>query len=105
MTATYVGQAGRNLLRNAGYYQPNPDFSSFFYLTTNGAHSNYDALQLQYRKPLSDRLQAILNYTWSHSLHNSSNDVTSGANTISGPGDYPSPHFDSRHAFSVPLPF
>jgi len=105
ITATYVGQAGRNLLRNAGYYQPNPDFSSFFYLTTNGAHSNYDALQLQYRKPLSDRLQAILNYTWSHSLDNSSNDVTSGANTISGAGDYASSDFDARQSFSGAVTF
>ena len=103
VTATYVGQAGRDLLRNTAFYQPNPDFSSFFYLTTNNAFSNYEALQLQYRKTMSSRLQAIANYTFSHSLDNSSNDVVSGANTISGAADYGSSDFDVRHSFSGAL--
>jgi hypothetical protein len=100
VSATYVGQAGRNGLRNAGYFQPNPDFSSFFYVTNNSAFSNYDALQLQYRRPISSGLQVILGYTYSHSFDNSSNDVTSGTNTISGVGDYASSDFDVRHSFS-----
>jgi len=100
VSATYVGQAGRNGLRNTGYFQPNPDFSSFFYVTTNTAFSNYHALQLQYRRPVSSGLQVILGYTYSHSLDNSSNDVTSGTNTISGLGDYASSDFDVRHSFS-----
>jgi hypothetical protein len=102
-TVTYVGQAGRNLLRNTGYYQPNPDFSSFFYLTSNDAFSNYEALQVQYRKSLSSGLQAIANYTYSHSLDNSSNDVVSDANAISGARDYASSDFDVRHSFSAAL--
>ena len=105
VTATYVGQAGRRLLRNAGYYQPNPDFASYFYLTNNGAFSNYDALQLQYRKLVSSRLQGIVNYTFSHSLDNSSNDVISGANAISALGDYASSDFDARHSFSAAVHF
>ncbi len=103
LTATYVGQAGRNLLRNTAYYQPNADFSSFFYLTTNTAFSNYEALQVQYRKPLTSRLQAIANYTFAHSLDNSSNDVVSGANAVSAIGDYGSSDFDIRHSFSGAL--
>jgi hypothetical protein len=103
LTATYVGQAGRELLRNTGYYRPNPDFRSFFYLTTNGAFSNYQALQVQYRKALSSGLQALVNYTYSHSLDNSSNDVVSGANAISGARDYASSDFDARHSFSAAL--
>ncbi len=105
VSATYVGHAGRDLLRNAGYWQPNPDFSSYFYLTTNDAHSNYNALQLQFRRPLSSRLQALLSYTWSHSLDNSSNDVVSGSNTISGARDYASSDFDVRHSFSGAVTF
>jgi hypothetical protein len=99
-TATYVGQAGRDLLRNSGYFQPNPNFSSFFYLTTNGAFSNYEAVQVQYRKSLSSGLQAIANYSFSHALDNSSNDVVSGANAISAAQDYASSDFDVRHSFS-----
>jgi hypothetical protein len=102
-TVTYVGQAGRNLLRNTGFYQPNPNFSSFFYLTSNDAFSNYEALQVQYRKSLSSGLQAIANYTYSHSLDNSSNDVVSDANAISGARDYASSDFDVRHSFSAAL--
>jgi hypothetical protein len=103
LTATYVGQAGRDLLRNTGYYRPNPDFRSFFYLTTNGAFSNYHALQVQYRKALTSGLQALVNYTYSHSLDNSSSDVVSGANAISGARDYASSDFDARHSFSAAL--
>ena len=105
VTATYVGQAGRDLLRDTGYYRPNPDFSSFFYLTTNDAFSNYEALQLQYRKLVSSRLQGTVNYTFSHSLDNSSSDVVSGANAISALGDYGSSDFDVRQSFSGALHF
>jgi hypothetical protein len=105
ITATYVGQAGRDLLRNTGYYRPNANFSSFFYLTTNDAFSNYEALQVQYRKLISSRLQGIVNYSLSHSLDNSSNDVVSGANAISAAGDYASSDFDVRHSFSGALHF
>jgi len=103
LTLTYVGQAGRELLRNSGYYQPNSNFSSYFYLTTNGALSNYQALQVQYRKALRSGLQALGNYSFSHSLDNSSNDVVSGANAISAAGDYASSDFDVRHSFSAAL--
>jgi len=102
VSATYVGQAGRKLLRDVGYYQPNPNFQSFFYLGENNARSNYNALQIQYRRPLSTRLQALLNYTWAHSLDNSSSDVVSGANTVISAGsDYASSDFDVRHSFSA----
>lgn len=105
VTATYVGQAGRDLLRDTGYFRPNANFSSSFFLTTNGAFSNYEALQLQYRKLVSSRLQGIVNYTLSHSLDNSSSDVVSGANAISAAGDYASSDFDVRQSFSGALHF
>jgi Carboxypeptidase regulatory-like domain/TonB dependent receptor-like, beta-barrel/TonB-dependent Receptor Plug Domain len=100
LSATYVGQAGRDALRNTGYFQPNANFSSFFYVTTNGAFANYDALQVQYRRPMSSGLQLLLGYTYAHSFDNASNDVTSGTNTISGARDYASSDFDIRHSFS-----
>jgi hypothetical protein len=103
LTVTYVGQAGRDLLRDTGYFLPNPNFSSFFYLTTNGAFSNYQALQVQYRKALKSGLQVLANYSFSHSLDNSSSDVVSGANAISAVGDYASSDFDVRHSFSAAL--
>jgi hypothetical protein len=102
VTATYVGQEGQDQLRQQDYYRPNPSFASAFLFTNNSAWSNYNSLELQYRAALSGRLQALLNYTYSHSLDNASNDAVLGlANTIvSGARDYASSDFDIRHSFS-----
>ncbi len=107
ISATYVGQAGRDLLRQEALYQPNPNFSGGFELTGNDARSNYNAFQLQYRRPLASRVQALLNYTYSHSLDNASNDVIAGlSNTvISAANDYASSDFDMRNGFSGALTF
>ena len=47
-------------------------------------------------------MQALLNYSFSHSLDNASNDVVAGvSNTvISAANDYASSDFDARHSFS-----
>lgn len=105
VSATYVGQAGRDQFRQEALYQPNSDFLGDFLLTRNNAYSNYDALQIQYRRPLLTRVQALLNYTWSHSLDNSSSDVVVGlSNTIiSAASDYASSDFDVRQSFSGAL--
>jgi hypothetical protein len=101
-SATYVGQAGRDLLRQQALVQPNANFAGDFLLTLNDAWSNYDALQLQLRRPLASGLQVLLNYTWSHSLDNASNDVVTALSNsvISGSRDYSSSSFDVRQSFS-----
>jgi hypothetical protein len=107
ISVTYVGQAGRNLLRQEAINLPNPNFQGNLLLTVNDAYSNYHALQLQYRKPLSTGLQALINYTWSHSLDNSSNDFLVGLSStvISAASDYASSDFDVRHSFSAGLTY
>jgi hypothetical protein len=102
-SATYVGQAGRELLRNEAISNPNPNFSDAFQLSLNDALSNYSALQLQYRRPLSNRIQAVASYTFSHSLDNASDDVVTATPkvVISGLSDYASSSFDVRHSFSA----
>ena len=107
VSATYVGQSGRNLFRQEALYQPNSNFIGDFLLTQNDAHSNYNALQIQYRRPLLARVQALLNYTWSHSLDNASSDVVVGlSNTvISAASDYASSDFDVRQSFSGAVVF
>jgi carboxypeptidase family protein/TonB-dependent receptor-like protein len=101
VSATYVGQAGRDLIRAASLFQPNASFTGNFLLRKNDAYSNYDALQIQYRLRLS-HVQALLNYTWSHSLDNASDDVVAGPdNTVIPSGrDYSSSSFDVRQSFS-----
>jgi hypothetical protein len=102
LSATYVGQVGRDLLRQEGMFQPNANFSFNFLLTGNTARSNYHALQVQYRRPLSGRVQALLNYTWSHSLDSASQDgvVAVSHTVISAARDYANSDFDARHSFS-----
>jgi hypothetical protein len=102
ISVTYLGQAGRRLLRQEDLSQPNSNFTGLFELTKNSARSNYDALQVQFRRPLSGRMQMLLNYGWSHSLDNSSNDVVAGISgtVISATSDYASSAFDVRHSFS-----
>jgi hypothetical protein len=107
LSATYVGQAGRDLLREGLIYQPNANFPGDFLPTTNAAFSNYNALQLKYQMTLSSRLHALLSYTWSHSLDNSSNDTTPGSSPtfLPAPGDYGSSDFDVRHSLSGAVVF
>jgi hypothetical protein len=107
ISLTYLGQAGRDLLREEAYYEPNSNFSSEFLLNRNDAFSNYDALQVQYRLRVSARLQGLMNYSWSHSLDNASDDVTAGlpSNIISGATDYSSSDFDIRNSLSGALTY
>jgi len=107
LSLTYVGQAGREFLRQEGIPQPNNNFAGDFLLTLNDAYSNYDALQVQYRKPVANRLHVLLNYTFSHSLDNASNDVEPLLSNaiISAANDYSSSDFDVRHNFSGAVVF
>ncbi len=102
LSVTYVGQAGRDLLRKEALFQPNPNFAGLLYITGNDALSNYHALQVQYRRPLAKRIQALLSYSFSHSLDNASDDFLAGlSNTvISAKNDYGSSDFDVKHSFS-----
>jgi hypothetical protein len=95
------------LLRQEGLNKPNANFQGAFLLTNNGALSNYNALQLQYRKPFSSRIQALVNYTYSHSLDSASNDTIAAisSSVISSANDYGSSAFDARHIFSGALTF
>jgi hypothetical protein len=107
LTFTYVGQAGRDLLREEAFYQPNANFSSEFLLNKNDAFSNYDALQGQYHLRLSGGLEGLFNYCWAHSLDNASNDVDAAlpSNIISAARDYAASDFDVRQSFSAAVTY
>lgn len=102
LTLTYVGQVGRDLLRTEGLGAPNADFTGTFFLTNNGASSSYNALQVQFRQPMVHGIQALLNYTYSHSIDNASNDTVQYVSSavISAANDRASSDFDVRHIFS-----
>jgi outer membrane receptor protein involved in Fe transport len=109
LSLTYAGQAGRDLLRQEGLEQPNSNFAGSFLLTANDARSNYNAFQAQYRRPIAERLQALLNYTWSHSLDNASDDTVEAtaisSTIISAARDYASSAFDVRQSLSGALSY
>ena len=103
VTATYVGAAGRKLMRQDIYIAPNPNFSGEFDMMSNRADSSYQALQAQFRHRLAYGLQTLLSYTWAHSIDDASSDVyflnvppgLGASSRNSGSSDY-----DVRHTFS-----
>jgi carboxypeptidase family protein/TonB-dependent receptor-like protein len=107
LSTSYVGEVGRRLLRSI-FLQ---DFGnrhlgpSQIFLTTNASSSDYQALQVQFRRRMSLGLATLLSYTWSHSIDDTSTDVGND-NFVDqcfdppcndrGPSD-----FDVRHAFKA----
>jgi hypothetical protein len=77
LVVSYVGSNGRRLdqLQQMSVGSINSEFSYVVYVP-NGASSNYQALQVQYKRYLRRGLQAIASYTWSHSIDFGSNDLS-----------------------------
>jgi len=103
LTLTYLGAAGRKLMRKDFLIAPGPNFTGEFDLLSNSGTSSYNALQAQYRHRLSHGLQTLVSYTWAHSIDDVSSDVNfqnvplskSPASAERGPSEY-----DIRHTFS-----
>jgi hypothetical protein len=104
LTVTYLGSSGRRLLLSESATNPNPNYLSAF-LIGNAGRSNYNALQVQFQRRLSRGVQALLSYSWSHSIDNGSgggytNGSFANVNANRGPSD-----FDIRKAFSGALTY
>jgi len=108
ISASYIGATGRRLLETTVIESPNSNLA-FAGLTTNLGTSDYHALQLQFQRRLSNHLQALASYTWSHSIDTASAGSTavvsntlvpSAVNASRGPSD-----FDIRNAFSAGLTY
>lgn len=103
---SYVGEAGRRLLRENAVTDPNPRFvdQSHINLTTNGSSADYHALQAQFQRRMARDLAALLSYTWSHSIDDTSADA--GFDNFNDPRiDRGASDFDVRHAFSAALSY
>jgi len=74
LSLTYVGAVGRDLLRVTNLVSPNANFD-FVGVTDNSATSDYQALQLKFERRLSQGLQVLASYTWSHSIDIASTDA------------------------------
>ena len=105
LSLTYVGAAGRDLLRVTNLFNPNPQFQVVS-VTGNSSTSDYHALQVKVDRRLSRGLQALGSYTWSHSLDTASTDAA--GTYLNTPGSIADPDldradsdFDVRHAFTA----
>ena len=105
LSFTYIGAIGRDLLRVTNLYNPNPDFQ-FVGVTDNSATSNYQALQVKFQRQLSQGLQALASYTFSHSIDIASSDAF--ATNLNTPSFIANPRidrgdsdFDIRHSFTA----
>lgn len=103
ISATYVGALGRRLLQTETLVNVNANlqFASIF---LNGALSNYNALQLQFKQRLTKGLQAMASYTLAHSLDDSSTGSYANSdvlvNTLTSNANYGNSSFDIRNAVS-----
>jgi hypothetical protein len=113
LTLSYIGAAGRDLLRQYLIYpgllsSPNPTFggSGTINVVTNGGTSDYDALQVQFQRRVARGLQALASYTFGHAIDNASVD----SSAFSAPGvtnqlDRGNSNFDVRHSVSAALTY
>jgi hypothetical protein len=77
LSVSYVGSHASRLLKAeefSGSAIHNP-VAGVFLLYANGLSSDYDALQLQFRRRLAQGLTALASYTWSHCLDYGSQDL------------------------------
>jgi len=104
ISAGYVGSAGRDLIRRE-VGGPGSAATYWFALTTNDGASDYQAFVAQYRRRVAQGLEALVSYSWSHSLDNDSSDsflVWAGPNSGAA-RDWGSSDFDARHSLTASL--
>lgn len=106
VSATYVGSSGRRLLLSETFFDTTPGFP-LLRLTTNGASSRYHALQLGFRRRLSQGFTASADYTWSKSTDDTAQDSLA---RMLLRGDAPDQErgvsdFDVRHLLSAYLSY
>ena len=72
----YVGAAGRRLIGSGVLLSLSAEPSlSFLHVLGNDASSSYNALQLQFNRRLSGKLQILTSYTFSHSIDDLSQEI------------------------------
>ena len=98
ISLTYVGSAGRHLLRRQSFLAPNADFQGTVTIALSDADSSYHALSAQFTRRMSRGLQALASYTWSHAIDETSAVVTEYIERGSA-------SFDVRHSGSVALAY
>lgn len=99
---SYVGSAGRRLLREQTILGPDNQTLEGFAFSSTGT-SDYDAMEAQYRGEITSTLGILATYTWGHSIDTGSQD---SAIFWTGPGysnaaNRGSSSFDMRQNFTA----
>ena len=112
LTVSYVGAAGRRLLRLSRLSLPvdfpgSPTLDTIVSQTDNRSKSDYRAIQIQFQRRLSRGVQGLLSYSFGRSYDISSDD-TANFFDISGKSinlnrEYGPSDFDVRHSLSGAL--
>jgi hypothetical protein len=109
LSLNYIGAVGRGLPRVSQLFNVNSNFQAVV-LTDNTATSDYHALQLKFERRLSQGLQGLGSYTFSHSIDIASSDGTAAnvntPSTVASPNvDRGNSDFDIRHSFTAGLTY
>ena len=101
----YIGSTANHLIRTE--MSDTANVQNFAIVTTNRAGSDYDAMQLQYRRHVAAGLDGTASYTWSHSLDNDSSDafLLWAGERASATGDHASSDFDVRQSLTMALSY
>jgi hypothetical protein len=103
LSVSYVGSSGWSLIRREMGGVPGDSLTKFVALTTNDGLSDYQSLQVHYRRHFAHGLDVTTSYTWAHSIDNDSSDAYL---VWAGPGSPPArdrgpSDFDLRHSFTA----
>jgi hypothetical protein len=104
-SVAYVGSAGRRLIGSVTLTFAPPPLPATSILG-NDARSSYNSLQLQFNRRLSQRLQILTSYTFSHSIDDLSHEIESifnfrsVAQYLNPSGNRGSSDFDIRHGLN-----
>jgi hypothetical protein len=95
-TASYIGSAGRRLIGRQQLVLTtfNPSLGTVSYV--DGTTSDYDALQAKFQRSVTKGLNALVAYTWSHS-------IDYGTNFAALPLTRGNSDFDVRNSFQAGL--
>jgi len=108
ISASYVGAAGRKLLRREAMAGSSPNFpDGRIDITSNTATSDYRAFQLQFQRQIPHGLQALVSYSWAHSIDIASNDFDDliPSRDVPPERNRGSSDFDVRHSLNAALTY
>ena len=77
LTASYVGSHAARLLKQENFVPSNPNIPGAVF-SDNGLTSDFDSLQVQFRRRFSGGLTTLASYTWSHCIDYGSQDYNVG---------------------------